>query len=144
MAHFAKIDADNKVVSVHSVHNNELLDDGVESEQKGIDFLQTIHNNSDTYIQTSYNTYKGVHGLGGTPFRKNYAGKGFTYDEGRDAFIPKKPFTSWILDEDTCQWEAPTAIPVTFDTGRTKSDGNPEVDPYTWNEDTTSWDLTPD
>ena len=61
--------------------------------------------------QTSYNTYGGVHQLGGTPLRKNYAGIGYTYDEDKDAFIPKQPFNSWTLNEDTCQWEAPSARP---------------------------------
>ena len=78
--------------------------------------------------RTSYNTLGGKHLLGGTPFRKNYGGIGYTYDEGRDAFISKKPYNSWVLNEDTCHWEAPTAYP---------DDGKQ----YTWNEPTTSWDL---
>lgn len=78
------------------------------------------------FIQTSYNTVGGVHLLGGTPLRKNYAGVGFTYDETRDAFIPLKPFASWILNEDTCLWDAPIAYP---------SDGKL----YEWNESTTAW-----
>tara|TARA_S200002703_G_scaffold159612_1_gene173727 strand:- start:646 stop:1014 length:369 start_codon:yes stop_codon:yes gene_type:complete len=78
--------------------------------------------------RTSYNTYAGVHSLGGTPFRKNYAGVGFTYDQSRDAFIPPKPFDSWVLDEDSCLWEAPVEYPT---------DGND----YEWNEDNQSWDL---
>lgn len=76
--------------------------------------------------RTSYNTIGGVHTTGGTPFRKNYAGIGFTYDETRDAFIPPKPFNSWILNETSCCWEAPIAYP---------NDGNL----YSWNEETTSW-----
>lgn len=78
--------------------------------------------------RTSYNTRGGVHINGGTPFRKNYAGIGYTYDETRDAFIPPKPFDSWVLNEDSCLWEAPVAMP----------DDNQM---YTWNEETTSWDL---
>ena len=78
--------------------------------------------------RTSYNTYGGVHNKGGIPFRKNYAGIGYTYDEDRDAFIPPKPFNSWILNEDTCLWEAPVAMP---------EDDNR----YTWNEATVSWDI---
>jgi len=78
--------------------------------------------------RTSYNTRGGVHSEGGVPFRKNYAGIGYTYDETRDAFIPPKPFDSWILNEDSCLWEAPVAMP---------DDGQQ----YTWNEETTSWDL---
>jgi hypothetical protein len=78
--------------------------------------------------RTSFNTSGGVHLNGGTPFRKNYAGIGYTYDETRDAFIPPQPFDSWVLDEDSCLWEAPTAYP---------DDG----ERYTWNEETTSWDI---
>jgi len=78
--------------------------------------------------RTSYNTRGGVHTNGGTPFRKNYAGIGYTYDESRDAFIPPKPFDSWILNENSCLWEAPVAYP---------NDGQQ----YEWNEETTSWDL---
>ena len=78
--------------------------------------------------RTSYNTRGGVHTNGGTPFRKNYAGIGYTYDESRDAFIPPKPFDSWTLNEDSCLWEAPVAMP---------DDGQM----YTWNEETTTWDL---
>jgi len=77
--------------------------------------------------RTSYNTSGGVHSGGGAPFRKNYAGIGYTYDFARDAFIPPKPFDSWMLNEDSCLWEAPVAMP---------DDGQQ----YTWNEETTSWD----
>jgi len=78
--------------------------------------------------RTSYNTRGGVHSEGGTPFRKNYAGIGYTYDFARDAFIPPKPFDSWTLNENSCLWEAPVAMP---------NDGQQ----YEWNEETTSWDL---
>jgi len=78
------------------------------------------------WVQTSYNTQGGVHTQGGTPLRKNYAGIGYTYDAQRDAFIPPKPFASWLLNETTCLWEAPTPMPT---------DGNM----YTWNEETTAW-----
>ena len=78
--------------------------------------------------RTSYNTIGGVHKNGGTPFRKNYAGVGYSYDESRDAFIPPKPYNSWTLNETTCLWEAPVNPP---------SDN--EI--YSWNEETTSWDL---
>lgn len=78
--------------------------------------------------RTSYNTHGGAHNLGGTPFRKNYAGIGFTYDESRDAFIPPKPYDSWALNETSCLWEAPVAYP---------DDGNH----YNWNESTQTWDL---
>ena len=78
--------------------------------------------------RTSYNTRGGVHSEGGTPFRKNYAGVGYTYDESRDAFIPPKPFNSWVLNETTCLWEAPVEYPT---------DGQQ----YSWNEELGTWDL---
>ena len=78
--------------------------------------------------RTSYNTRGGVHQLGGTPFRKNFAGIGYTYDQTKDAFIAPKPFNSWILNEDTCRWEAPVAYPT---------DGQR----YIWDETTTNWVL---
>jgi|TARA_R110000824_G_scaffold314090_1_gene500946 hypothetical protein len=127
MATFAKIGLNNKVIEVHSLHNNELKDaNGVEQEVNGIDFLTKLTGWS-IWKQTSYNTLGGVHRLGGTPFRKNHAGIGYTYDEDRDAFIPKKPYSSWTLNETTCQWEAPSARP---------DDGKD----YKWNETTKSWD----
>jgi hypothetical protein len=79
-----------------------------------------------SWVQTSYNTQGGVHTQGGTPLRKNYAGVGFTYDSERDAFIPPKPYASWLLDEATCLWSAPTPMPT---------DGKI----YTWDETTTGW-----
>jgi len=128
MASFAKIGLNNKVIEVQSVVNEVLHDsNGVEQEAIGIDFLTKLTGWS-IWIQTSYNTHGGVHNNNGTPLRKNHAGIGYTYDEDRDAFIPKKHFASWILNETTCQWEAPVAMP---------NDDNK----YTWNETTTSWDL---
>ena len=121
MAHFARLGPDNKVLAVHVVHN-----DVATTEQAGADFLNTTHKLNAVWKQTSYNTRGGVHKLGGTPFRKNYAGKGYTYDETRDAFIPPQPFNSWTLNEDTCQWEAPVIYP---------DDGIR----YKWDEETTSW-----
>jgi hypothetical protein len=122
MAHFAKLGTSNVVETVVVVHN-----DVATTEQAGVDFLNNLHKTNDTWKQTSYNTFGGVHKLGGTPFRKNYAGIGHFYDETRDAFITKPPFNSWILNEDTCQYEAPVAHP---------DDGKD----YKWNEETTSWD----
>ena len=78
------------------------------------------------WVQTSYNTIGGVHSQGGTPLRKNFAGIGFTYDSGRDAFIPPKPYASWVLDEATCHWGAPTPMPT-------------DNKMYSWDEATTSW-----
>ena len=101
MSHFAKLD-DNNVVVFVTVGRQE--DDGLEAELTA--------RTGDVYKQTSYNTHGGVHLLGGTPLRKNYAGIGFTYDEARDAFIPPQPYDSWVLDEDTCLWVAPIAYPA--------------------------------
>lgn len=92
MAHFAELDDQNIVLRVIVVHNNELLDNSVESEAKGIAFCKALFGGN--WKQTSYNAN----------IRKNYAGIGFTYDSARDAFIPPKPGDSWVLNEDTCQW----------------------------------------
>jgi hypothetical protein len=128
MASFAKINSNNKVEQVISVHNNELLDNGIESEEKGVQFLKSLYGQDTNWKQTSYNTANGIHILGGTPFRKNHAGIGYTYDENRDAFIPIKPYNSWVLNEDTCNWEAPITKP---------QDGNM----YRWNESIINWEL---
>jgi len=129
MAHFAKLDENNIVQQAVVVHNNIAT-----SEQAGVDFLNNLYKTNDVWKQTSYNTHKGVHRLGGTPLRKNYAGKGMTYDAAKDAFIPIQPYTSWILNETTCDWDAPVAKP---DDGKR----------YQWNEvayqanNTQGWDL---
>lgn len=128
MASFAKIGLNNKVIEVLSVVNEVLHDsNGIEQEVIGIDFLTKL-TGYPVWKQTSYNTHGGVHNNGGTPLRKNHASIGYTYDETRDAFIAPKPFNSWILNEDTCLWNAPVAYP---------QDGNI----YKWNEQTLSWDL---
>lgn len=114
MAHFAQLE-NNIVTQVIVVNNQELLDENnVEQEEKGIAFCQSLLGGN--WKQTSYNAN----------IRKNYAGAGYTYDAERDAFIPPKPYASWILNEDTCRWEAPVAFP---DDEKT----------YTWNEETVSW-----
>jgi len=100
MAHFAKLGTGNIVERVEVVSN-----DVASTEQAGVDFLQNLYNNRDVWKQTSYNTIKGIHLNGGTPFRKNYAGVGFTYDQTRDAFIPPRPFSSWTVNEETQQWD---------------------------------------
>jgi hypothetical protein len=128
MASFAKIGLNGKVIEVQSVVNEVLHDsNGVEQESIGIDFLTKL-TGYPVWVQTSYNTHGGVHSSGGTPLRKNHAGIGYTYDEDRDAFIPKKPFASWILNETTCQWEAPIVKP---DNGQK----------YIWNETIKNWEL---
>jgi|TARA_B100000900_G_scaffold409283_1_gene424935 hypothetical protein len=123
MAHFAKLGKGNVVLTVEVVHNNVAT-----SEQAGIDFLNKIHNTNDVWKQTSYNTRQGVHILGGTPFRKNYAAIGYKYDSTKDAFIAPQPFTSWTLNEETCVWESPVAYPA---------DGKD----YVWNETEQQWNL---
>jgi hypothetical protein len=123
MASFAKIGSGNIVEQVVAVSNEVAT-----TEQAGVEFLQNLYNDTATWKQTSYNTYGGVHSLDGTPFRKNFAGVGYTYDETKNAFIAPKPYASWVLDDDTCLWEAPVAYP----------DDDKE---YEWNEDTTSWDA---
>ena len=132
MASFAKIGLNSKVIEVQSIANEILHDsNGVEQENIGIKFLTDLTGWA-IWKQTSYNTVANVHLLGGTPFRKNHAAIGYTYDEDRDAFIPPKPtFNSWTLNETTCQWEAPVALP---------SDAGPEKR-YIWNEDTQQWDV---
>jgi len=122
MAHFAKLNNDNIVIDVQSVHNDTATD-----EAAGITFLNNLYGTSDTWKQTSYNTKGNIHKLGGTPFRKNYAGIGDTYDQTRDAFISPKPYSSWTLNETTCLWDAPVAMP---DDGKY----------YIWNEDNTNWE----
>lgn len=113
MAHFAKLDSNNLVEKVEVVSNNIAT-----TEQAGIDFLNNLYKTNDVWKQTSYNNN----------IRKNFAGIGFTYDETRDAFIPPKPYNSWVLNETTCRWEAPVAYP---------DDGQD----YNWNEETQQWDL---
>ena len=123
MAHFAKVGTGNIIEKVVVVSN-----DVATTEQVGVDFLNKLYGTNDVWKQTSYNTRGGVHRLGGTPFRKNYAGIGFKYDQTRDAFIPPKSYNSWVLNEETCLWEAPVIKP---DDGQS----------YLWNEETQQWDL---
>ncbi len=130
MASFAKLDNNNIVLRVESVVNEILKDsNGIEQESIGIEFLKTLYNEPEViWKQTSYNTHGNVHSLGGTPFRKNHAGIGYIYDLQRDAFIPPKPYNSWILNEDTCNWNAPIPHP---------NDGQR----YIWDEENQNWTL---
>jgi len=129
MAYFAKLGIGNIVEQVISINNTVITNaNGVEQEQLGVDFINKLYNTRDVWKQTSYNTIGGVHSSNGTPLRKNFAGIGFQYDQQRDAFIAPKPFNSWILNEDTCLWEAPVAKP---------QDDNK----YRWNESTLTWDI---
>ena len=111
MAHFAKV-------------NNGIVEQVIVAEPEF--FTTFVDSSPGEWIQTSYNTSGGVHKLGGTPLRKNFAGIGFTYDRTKDAFIPPKPFNSWVLDEQTCLWNAPVAYPT-------------DDKVYNWDEATTSW-----
>jgi hypothetical protein len=129
MSHFAQIDENNIVVQV------------IVAEQ---DFIDTL-DNPESWIQTSYNTRGGVHYShdsnepdGGIPLRKNYAGIGFTYDPELDAFIPPKPYASWLLNTDTCMWEPPTPKPEL--TEEQIAEGQAY---YNWDEDSLSWVLVP-
>jgi hypothetical protein len=132
MASFAKIGLNSKVIEVLSVVNEVLHDsNGIEQEVNGIDFLTKL-TGYPVWKQTSYNTYGGVHKLGGTPLRKNHAGIGMIYDEDRDAFYSPKPFNSWILNEDTCLWNAPVAKPST------ELEDNQF---YSWNESIINWEI---
>jgi len=120
MAHYAFLNEDNIVTEVIV---------GKDEDNGNIDW--EVHYGGirgQVCKRTSYNTKGGVHSGGGTPFRKNYAGIGYTYDSTRDAFIPPKPFDSWVLNETTCVYDPPTPYPT---------DG----ENYSWNEDTLSWDL---
>ena len=129
MAYFSKLNSENIVEQVISINNAIITDaNGIEKEQLGVDFINNLYETNDIWKQTSYNTHGGIHNSNGTPFRKNYAGIGYSYDENRDAFIPPKPYISWILNETTCLWEAPVARP---------NDNNI----YSWNEENQNWTL---
>ena len=121
MAHFTQLDANNVVTQVIVVANSDTADaSGVENEYIGAAFCEKLF--GGTWKQTSYNG----------SIRKNYAGVGYAFDAERDAFIPPKPYNSWLLNEDTCLWEAPVAMPADAGTGEPPKR-------YTWDEATTSW-----
>ena len=137
MAHFAKLGINSKVIGVEVVADADCQNaDGVEDETVGIQFLENIHG-WPLWKRTSYNTTANTHKLGGTPFRKNYAGIGHTYDEDRDAFIPPKPYASWVLNETTCIWGAP----VTYPTVQEYGDPVKNYD-ISWDEANTRWIAT--
>jgi hypothetical protein len=134
MAHFAKVE--NGIVTQVIVIDQETLNTGHWGDPT-------------SWVQTSYNTQGGVHILNGTQLRKNYAGIGYSYDAERDAFIPPKAFASWVLNEETCQWQPPVAKPTTegkmyvwreSDTSWVEQTARPDDDKqYTWNLETGSW-----
>lgn len=121
MAHFAKINENNIVTQVVVVNDSDANND-----TEGQNFLNNLFKTTHTWKKTSYNTYGNSHRLGGTPYRKNFASVGFTYDSSRDAFIEPKPYNSWTLNETTCLWEPPVAYP---------SDGKS----YEWDESNQEW-----
>jgi hypothetical protein len=127
MAHFAKLTIGNIVEKIEVVSN-----DIATTEQAGIDFLNNLYKTNDVWKQTSYNTHAGTHILGGTPFRKNYAGIGFHYDDQKDAFIGIKPYNSWVFDEDTCRWNPAVELP-------NDSVANGGSVYYEWEESNKNW-----
>ena len=120
MAHFAKLDENNNVIGVHIVNNEVITVDGAELEQLGVDFLTELYGHT-LWKQTSYNSN----------FRKNFAAVGFKYDSVRDAFLFPQPYPSWVLDEETCRWEAPVERPELVNGMLIK-----------WDEATIAWIIT--
>jgi hypothetical protein len=126
MAYFAKLGTGNIVEQVISINNAVITDaNGVEQEQLGSDFINKLYNTRDVWKQTSYNRN----------FRKNFAGIGYHYDQTRDAFIPKKPFNSWVLNENTCLWNAPVAKP------ELTQEQIDNKNYYAWNEQIINWEI---
>ena len=137
MAHYAQLDESSKVLNIVLISDSDTLDgDGNESEAVGIAFCKSLWGSDTNWKKTSLNTRGNTHIKGGTPFRKNYANVGGVYDVGRDAFYPDAPYASWILNETTCIWEAPTPDPAgpIADSGEQK---------YYWDEPSTSWKAVP-
>jgi hypothetical protein len=128
MAYYAFIDSNNVVVEVIPGRDEDEIVDGITDWEA----YYSTKREGLRAVRTSYNTAGGVHTEGGTPFRKNYAGFGFVYDEERDAFIPPKPFDSWVLNEDTCQWDAPIPMPEVMGE-------DDRLVPYVWDEDAGDW-----
>ena len=151
MAHFAKISETNEILSVVTLDNKDMLNaDGVEDETVGQQYLET-HNNwpAQMWIQTSYNTSGGTHKDGGTPFRGNYAGIGYTWDEDDNIFWPKKPYASWVKHIESASWKSPigdapelTAEQITQNTPANENTPNTHFWIYDWNESEQTWDLT--
>ena len=141
MAHFAKISEENKVLTVLTLDNKNMLNaDGVEDETVGQQYLET-HNNwpAQMWIQTSYNTSGGTHKDGGTPFRGNYAGIGYTWDEDDQIFWPKKPYASWVKHIESASWKSPIGDTPELTVEQITHESNNYR--YEWNESDQSWDL---
>ena len=145
MAHFAKLGANGKVIQVLTMDNDKMLNaDGVEDENVGQQWLET-HNNwpAQMWIQTSYNTSGNEHKLGGTPFRGNYAGIGYEWDEDNQIFWPKKPYASWVKHMETATWKSPIGdAPALTAEQTSQNEANTHRWEYVWNESGQSWDLT--
>ncbi len=143
MAHFAKLGINSKVIAVHAVDNKDLHNaDGVEDEEVGRQYLERIHN-WPLWKQTSYNTTSNAHKLGGTPFRGNYAGIGFIWDEDNNIFWPKKPFASWVKNTTTATWQSPIGdAPALTAEQESQNAATTHHWVYMWNEAGQSWDLT--
>ena len=151
MAHFAKLGANSKVIQVLTLNNSDMLNaDGVEDETVGQQYLET-HNNwpAQMWIQTSYNTQGGQHRNGGTAFRGNYAGIGYTWDEDDQIFWPKKPHASWVKHIATASWKSPLGdAPALTSEQESQNTAGTHRWSYVWNEtayqadNTTGWDLT--
>ena len=132
MAYFSKFGAGNIVEQIISINNSVITDDnGVEQEQLGVDFINHLYKTNDVWKQTSYNS----------SFRKRYAGVGYSYDEQRNVFLKPKPFDSWLLNEETLEWEAPVVYPETYTLNLLDEQGNLTKDIYYWNENRRKWDL---
>jgi hypothetical protein len=145
MAHFAKISDTSEVLSVHVVNNTDTLNaDGIEDETVGQQYLE-IHSNwpAQMWIQTSYNTGNNTHALGGTPFRGNYAGIGYTWDNINQIFWPEKPFESWVKHNASASWKSPIGDAPALTAGQTsQNEAKTHMWGYVWNEANTTWDLT--
>ena len=145
MAHFAKLGANGKVIQVLTLDNKDMLNaDGVEDETVGQQYLE-LHNNwpAQMWIQTSYNTSGNQHKLGGTPFRGNYAGIGYIWDEDDQIFWPKKPFASWVKLISEARWQSPIGdAPALTQEQQDQNTAGTHSWGYKWNESTTAWDLT--
>jgi hypothetical protein len=145
MAHFAKLGANNKIIQVLTLDNKDMLNaDGVEDESVGQQYLE-LHNNwpAQMWIQTSYNTDGNQHKEGGTAFRGNYAGIGYTWDEDNQIFWPKKPYASWVKHNESASWKSPIGDAPELTAEQTsQNETATHAWSYVWNEDNTTWDLT--
>ena len=145
MAHFAKLGANGKVISVLTLDNKDMLNaDGVEDEGVGQQYLEH-HNNwpAQMWIQTSYNTSGNQHKNGGTPLRGNYAGIGYEWDEDNNIFWPKKPYASWVKDTTIANWKSPLGdAPALTAEQQSQNEAGTNSWVYEWNEANQSWDLT--